>query len=459
MMHFLGGVRTSTEPLPAFKDVWVDHPSCGLTAGTRTDQAKSGSLHAVVAGEVQNAAFLRADLGASPGDAAVVLAAYQKWGVACAAHFDGHFAITLYDAATEQMTLLRDKLGTWPLYITRSDLGKGSPCLFSTDLHALLDLLPNTSPDRDAIAAYLEGNGVPSLFAEITQVPAGHSAQVTPSGGVQILSYTEVDVTAVPSGEAGDISQAEPLRMLDNNTRLHVQRAKQLGVLLQGDVASAGLTGIVNLYHQAAVRTVTPQIDPLVHRAAHRFGTLHSSSDQPADLLALWTQVIWQTGQPVIDSAALTLTHMARYVASDISHFVVPTGASIWAGQSVTAQAAVFSAAQQMAAPHGVLLAAPFLSAGLVALAQTSADDVMLRRALRPLLGQAWEGAALEHAPQDLSAVAAAVMADGRLAARGLTGAVTPQNQVACAALEIWWRLFVENDSEALDRVKGEANA
>ena len=458
MMHFLGAVRTGTGQLPDLSDLFVDHPSFVLAAGTRTDQMQDGSLHVVVAGEVLNAADLRVDLGAGPGDAAVVLAAYRKWGVTCAAQFDGHFAIAVYDVTTQQMTLLRDRLGTWPLYITRSEPeGRAdTPFLFGTNLHALLALMPDRHPDKAAIAAYLEGAVVPAFFAQITQVPVGHSAQVTPDRGVQMQPYTDMDTQAAADVVVQEIAQADTLRLLDNNTRLHVQRAQQLGVLLQGDVASAGLTGIVSLYHQAALRTVTPQTSTLGHRAAHRFGTLHSVHEQPCNLLALWTQVIWQTGQPVTNGGALVLTDMVSYAASDLSHLIVATGASIWAGEPKEDQVAVFSAAQQMAATQGVLLAAPFLCAGLVGPAQKVAgtEGTMLRRALRPLLGQAWADATLEHAPRDLSATAAAVLADGRFAARGFPATVTPPNQVACAALEIWWRLFVENEGEALERIK-----
>ncbi len=79
-----------------------------------------GRLRLVFNGEIYNYRELRREL---PGyvfrsncDTEVILAAYLKWGTGCVEHFNGMFAIALYDAETDELMLARDRMGQKPLY-------------------------------------------------------------------------------------------------------------------------------------------------------------------------------------------------------------------------------------------------------------------------------------------------------------------------------------------------------
>ncbi len=97
-----------------------------------------GRLHLIFNGEIYNYRELRREL---PGyefrsncDTEVILAAYLKWGTACAEHFNGMFAIALYDAKTQELVLARDRMGQKPLYYYRD----GDELMFASVLAPIL---------------------------------------------------------------------------------------------------------------------------------------------------------------------------------------------------------------------------------------------------------------------------------------------------------------------------------
>ncbi len=80
----------------------------------------NGRLHVVFNGEIYNYRELKKELPEysfrSNSDTEVILAAYLKWGVSCVEHFNGMFAIALYDCEKDELMLARDRMGQKPLY-------------------------------------------------------------------------------------------------------------------------------------------------------------------------------------------------------------------------------------------------------------------------------------------------------------------------------------------------------
>ena len=54
-------------------------------------------------------------------DTEVIIAAYLKWGISCVDHFNGMFAICLYDREGDIVYLIRDRIGKKPLYYEIED--------------------------------------------------------------------------------------------------------------------------------------------------------------------------------------------------------------------------------------------------------------------------------------------------------------------------------------------------
>jgi asparagine synthase (glutamine-hydrolysing) len=96
-----------------------------IAKGHQPTRSEDGAVVAVFNGEIYNHLALKQELESDGfrvrdgSDAEVIPHAYQKWGLNFAAHFNGDFAIALFDQQQRRMILVRDRLGIKPLYYTQ----------------------------------------------------------------------------------------------------------------------------------------------------------------------------------------------------------------------------------------------------------------------------------------------------------------------------------------------------
>lgn len=137
---------------------------------------------------LDNRPELCAELGIEPGraailsDAAVAMAAVERWEDGAIPRLVGDFALALWDRDRERLLLARDFLGERPLHYHRggrffalATMAKG--------LHALPEVPP--APDTVTVAAFvalMPENGPETFFAGVEKVLAGHIVTVTRDG-------------------------------------------------------------------------------------------------------------------------------------------------------------------------------------------------------------------------------------------------------------------------------------
>lgn len=90
-------------------------------------------------GEIYNFLELREELKDYPFqshcDTEVILAAYLKWGISCIDRFQGMFAIALFDRETNELYLVRDRIGKKPLYYWQ----EGAQLVFASELKPIME--------------------------------------------------------------------------------------------------------------------------------------------------------------------------------------------------------------------------------------------------------------------------------------------------------------------------------
>jgi len=84
-------------------------------------------------------------------DAALVLAAFERWGKDAAAQIEGDFTLAVWDAQTGALTVARDIQGGYPAYYTRL----GDTLAASTSLFALAELRQSVEFNRAYLADFL----------------------------------------------------------------------------------------------------------------------------------------------------------------------------------------------------------------------------------------------------------------------------------------------------------------
>ena len=124
-------------------------------------------------------------------DAAIVMAAYLKWGIDFLPKLIADFALSLWDPSLRSLILARDVIGSRDLYYHVSHRG----AIWSTDLRQLIRAA-RVKPDVDEnyIAGYLTRlpESSQSPFKNISVVPPAHAVLIK-AGDVQVRRFWRLD--------------------------------------------------------------------------------------------------------------------------------------------------------------------------------------------------------------------------------------------------------------------------
>jgi asparagine synthase (glutamine-hydrolysing) len=173
-------------------------------------------------------------------DAAILLAACERWQDSVVDRLVGDYAFTLWDKSQRRLTLARDFLGQRPLHYHR---GKDFFAFASMPkgLHALAEI--PYAPDEDRVAEFLTllpESGTQSFFKGVERVEPGHIVTVTPSG-VASRRYWEPRRRTIRLGSADDYVEAAR-HHLDQATRQRLRGVNgQVGAHLSSGFDSSSV--------------------------------------------------------------------------------------------------------------------------------------------------------------------------------------------------------------------------
>jgi asparagine synthase (glutamine-hydrolysing) len=146
--------------------------------------ARAGPILAAVAGRVQRADALRAELGLPPGAGVeeTLATGYARLDTALLSRLSGPFALVLWDGGRDRGLLAQDQLGGRSLFTVLD----GSALLFATEVRVLLALLDRRpEPDELALVHHLVDHSVPdgqTLFAGIRRLGGGGLLELSGTG-------------------------------------------------------------------------------------------------------------------------------------------------------------------------------------------------------------------------------------------------------------------------------------
>ncbi|SDW70021.1 asparagine synthase (glutamine-hydrolysing)/amidotransferase [Amycolatopsis xylanica] len=148
-------------------------------------------------GEVYNFRELRAELVShghrfrTRSDTEVVLRAYLRWGPSFVDRLNGMFALAIWDTATRELLLVRDRMGVKPLYYHVTAHG----VVFGSEPKALLanPLVPRRV-DREGLCEALDMVKTPehAVFTGLKEVRPGQLVRVG-RGGVEKRQYWRLE--------------------------------------------------------------------------------------------------------------------------------------------------------------------------------------------------------------------------------------------------------------------------
>jgi len=196
---------------PDEEGVWLDrHVAFGhrrlavidLPGGRQPMSAEDRAV-IVYSGETYNFAELRQELTAlghrfrTRSDTEVVLRAYLEWGADFTSRLNGMYAMAIWDPRTEELLLVRDRMGIKPLYYMPLPDG----VLFGSEPKAILAHPGGVARiDDEGLAELLCNTKTPghAVFQGMHEVQPGHLVRVTRRGlsshkywGLEALEHTD----------------------------------------------------------------------------------------------------------------------------------------------------------------------------------------------------------------------------------------------------------------------------
>jgi asparagine synthase (glutamine-hydrolysing) len=281
----------------------------GNAAPSQGPTLEQGRFAVVLAGRIDNAAALRAELialgaaGPMDDDRAVLREAVRAWGEGAAARFTGAYAFAIHDAETKTLLCGRDRFGLQPFhYVHLRDR-----VVFASDLAAIAHW-PGVRrhADHDALTHYLAFGFCPADHAPlrgVQRLPAAHILRAERLRGIR-----QNRVWTLPSPHAADdlgAARAELRRRLD----AALDGTGRIGVLRSGDAPAEALA-------EAAIRAAGSADGPEVHsfairvegEAAHLIAPLrvrHHAVNLDASSAAAALSLIPKRGEPLATPGAL----------------------------------------------------------------------------------------------------------------------------------------------------------
>jgi asparagine synthase (glutamine-hydrolysing) len=291
-------------------------------------------------GEIYNHATLRADLEArghkyaSRTDSETILHAYEERGLDFIHDIEGDYAIAIWDAAKQQLVLVRDRIGVKPLYFYHKD----GRFIFASEIKAILQH-PAVTPDIDEQSLYhyltfLTTPAPTTLFRDIQKLPAGHVLTLKRDGTLNIQQYWDALPPSQPQVRDESEHRAEILRLLRDSIRKRMMSDVPFGVFLSGGVDSSANVALMSELMSRPVETFTVGFSDAEYlnelesarRIAKQFGTNHHeviiSENEMQEFLP---RLVFHQDEPIADPVCVPLFYVSQ-LARDSGTIVVQVG-------------------------------------------------------------------------------------------------------------------------------------
>ena len=219
-----------------------------IVGGTQpmTLDTPDGPLAMVYSGEAYNYTELRDELRRrghrfrTESDTEVVLHGYLEWGPAVADHLNGMYAFAIWDSRTEQLVMIRDRMGIKPFYYYETPDG----VLFGSEPKAILaNPIARKVVDPDGIREMLSFTKTPggAVWAGMREVIPGTIVTVDRTG---LRERTYWRLTSRAHTDDTDTTVARVRELLDDIVRRQLVADVPRCVLLSGGLDSSALTGL-----------------------------------------------------------------------------------------------------------------------------------------------------------------------------------------------------------------------
>lgn len=230
--------------------------------GHQPMHSRDGRISVVFNGEIYNFSELKKELSDYPFvsncDTEVIIAAYLRWGISCIEKMNGMFAICLYDRESQDIFLVRDRIGKKPFYYEMD----GSSLFFASELKPIM-ARPGFQGEihREILSRYLFQqyiNAPDSVFQKVYKLEPGSILKYH-KGKTEVWKYWDVKRVyhKMQENPVTDYGQAkEELKgLLKKAVAGRMIADVPLGAFLSGGYDSSLMTAIAQEHSPEPVKT------------------------------------------------------------------------------------------------------------------------------------------------------------------------------------------------------------
>lgn len=295
------------------------------------------NISLVFNGEIYNYVELRDELEKigyifeSSGDTEVVLKAYAEWGVRCFEHFNGMWAIALFDKKKNKVILSRDRFGKKPLYYYATD----NEIVFASEIKSIL-LYPSVvkKPNFEKIYRYLSTSyryvdmDDTSYFDNIHSVPKSSYMVISDDFSIDIKKYWTLKENMIDFSGKTQISIIDDFRgLFIDSVKIRLRSDVPVSCMLSGGMDSTSITCTAYKILQTPVLTFSgitgeekgiydesEYIDEVVKNmhAKHQY-----IIPEPSDLFDTVTEMLSFHDEPICTVTWYTLYQIAKKIKDE----------------------------------------------------------------------------------------------------------------------------------------------
>ena len=230
--------------------------------GHQPMHSENGRVSVVFNGEIYNFLELREEISdyefKTNCDTEVIIAAYLKWGIDMVDHIHGMFAIALYDRASSEVFLIRDRIGKKPLFYWID----GGNIVFGSELKPIIKC-PGFKGEirRQLLPRYLYNQYISApetIFTDVYKLEAGSVLRFK-DGAIKKWKYWDIkkvykEKSMDPVGSYEEAKEGLKLR-LKNSVAARMIADVPLGTFLSGGYDSSLVTAMAQELSDEPIKT------------------------------------------------------------------------------------------------------------------------------------------------------------------------------------------------------------
>lgn len=300
-----------------------------ISDGDQPATDEFNQIHMVFNGEIYNYRELRKELSSigvkfrKPSESDVIIHSYLTYGIDFIQKLNGMYAIALFDSRSNELFLMRDRLGKKPLWITEYIDGTVN---FASEVRALMLARPDRTLRTDMISEVMSLGFISapnSAFNEISQIPPG-SYLHWKSNSHRIEKYWKPSFQPKTKMSYPDALE-HTKELIEASVKRRLISERPLGSFLSGGYDSTIVTAYMSKLMSERVQTYSIGFAnkrfneaPHAQRIADYLGTKHHMEILNPDPSLVVGDIARTLDQPFADSSIIPTYLLSKFARKDL---------------------------------------------------------------------------------------------------------------------------------------------